>query len=427
MPAKLEKTKGCPEGVWKRGGRYVVIFRDAEGRQRQESARTLEDARLLKSQRTTQVASGEFHHDTKVRLHAYAREWVKRYQGRGRRGFRENTRDEYTRVLEQYVLRYFGHRTRLADVTPYKVAQFIGWLCDPAAQGKRAAEDRRRAKADKLGVPVASLPLTENDKDGNALPIAPVMLTDSTVRNIVAPLSACLATAVREGVIRHNPAREIDLPHRRTADESEDDEVRAMSRQQLGVLLALIRPEWRTFFRLLAETGLRISEAAALQGRHAHLDGERAHVKVRRALVRGRMGLPKSKYGRRDVPLSASLVDALRAHVRENGIGPDDLLFCASNGAPINQGNLRRRVLKPAAEEACVSWVGFHSFRHTCASLLFAEGRNAVQVQRWLGHHSAAFTLSTYVHMLDGEVAAPLDLDAPVRDSAAAAALVSAT
>ena len=29
-----------------------------------------------------------------------------------------------------------------------------------------------------------------------------------------------------------------------------------------------------------------------------------------------------------------------------------------------------------------------------CASILFAEGRNAVQVQRWLGHHSAAFTRS---------------------------------
>jgi len=40
--------------------------------------------------------------------------------------------------------------------------------------------------------------------------------------------------------------------------------------------------------------------------------------------------------------------------------------------------------------------------------MLFAEGRNAVQVQRWLGHHSAAFTLATYVHLLDGDLGAPL-------------------
>jgi len=49
-------------------------------------------------------------------------------------------------------------------------------------------------------------------------------------------------------------------------------------------------------------------------------------------------------------------------------------------------------------------------FRHTCASLLFAQGRNAVQVQRWLGHHSAAFTLASYVHLLDGDIGAPLTL-----------------
>lgn len=52
--------------------------------------------------------------------------------------------------------------------------------------------------------------------------------------------------------------------------------------------------------------------------------------------------------------------------------------------------------------------VGFHAFRHTCASILFAEGRNAVQVQRWLGHRSAAFTLATYVHLLDGDLGEPL-------------------
>lgn len=42
--------------------------------------------------------------------------------------------------------------------------------------------------------------------------------------------------------------------------------------------------------------------------------------------------------------------------------------------------------------------------------MLFAEGRNAVQVQRWLGHHSAAFTLATYVHLLDGDIGEPLSV-----------------
>jgi hypothetical protein len=40
--------------------------------------------------------------------------------------------------------------------------------------------------------------------------------------------------------------------------------------------------------------------------------------------------------------------------------------------------------------------------------MLFAQGRNAVQVHRWLGHHSAAFTLATYIHLLDGDIGEPL-------------------
>jgi hypothetical protein len=40
------------------------------------------------------------------------------------------------------------------------------------------------------------------------------------------------------------------------------------------------------------------------------------------------------------------------------------------------------------------------SIRHTCATILFRHGLNARQVQMWLGHHSPAFTLDTYVHLL---------------------------
>jgi integrase len=75
-------------------------------------------------------------------------------------------------------------------------------------------------------------------------------------------------------------------------------------------------------------------------------------------------------------------------------------------------------VLQPAQEAADLPWVGFHAFCRTCASILFAEGRNAVQVQRWLGHHSAAFTLATYVHLLDDDLGEPLRIPQNVRNDA---------
>lgn len=77
--------------------------------------------------------------------------------------------------------------------------------------------------------------------------------------------------------------------------------------------------------------------------------------------------------------------------------------------------NLRRRVLKPAVEPLGLPWVGFHSFRHTCASLLFEAGRNVKQVQRRLGHANASFTLDTYVHVMDGGVGDAAFFDDAIR------------
>jgi integrase len=54
--------------------------------------------------------------------------------------------------------------------------------------------------------------------------------------------------------------------------------------------------------------------------------------------------------------------------------------------------------------------LGFHAFRHTCASLLFDEGRNVKQVQAWLGHATPTITLETYVHLLDEGVGEPLEI-----------------
>jgi Phage integrase family len=90
---------------------------------------------------------------------------------------------------------------------------------------------------------------------------------------------------------------------------------------------------------------------------------------------------------------------------------------------------VRRRVLKPAAVRVGLlapeaawrkpgepeSWVAFHTFRHTSASLLFEGGKNVRQVAAWLGHSDPSFTLKTYVHLVDEGVGAADFLDAAVR------------
>jgi integrase len=70
-------------------------------------------------------------------------------------------------------------------------------------------------------------------------------------------------------------------------------------------------------------------------------------------------------------------------------------------------------------EEIGAPGLGFHALRHTYASLQLARGVNVVALSRALGHHSAAFTLATYVHLLPGDEAPALDLGGDVAASAA--------
>ena len=53
-------VKTSTPGIYKRGGRYVVVYRDPEGKQRKRAARTLAEARELKATLTADVKRGEY-------------------------------------------------------------------------------------------------------------------------------------------------------------------------------------------------------------------------------------------------------------------------------------------------------------------------------------------------------------------------------
>ena len=134
--AKLQKTRW--PGIYRRGERYAFEWTDAQGKRRRGSARTIEEARAAKSDRELEARHGEGPDDGRQTLAEYALEWVNRYHGRGRRGFCENTRGEYRRDLDRYVVAYFGERVRVAEISPRHVAKFIAWYLDYYRDGAPA-------------------------------------------------------------------------------------------------------------------------------------------------------------------------------------------------------------------------------------------------------------------------------------------------
>lgn len=370
---RLVKTK--TPGVFKRidgEGKvigYACVYRSA-GRQRKRHARTYTEARQLKRASETDRDRGELQERSAITFRRYLDEWVERYCGQGRRGFRESTRDEYRRLIGAYAHRYFPARLKLVDVTTYTLTRFVDWLADENAQSK--------------------------------------CLSDRTIANATIPLRAALATAKREGLIRHNPAHGLTLPPR---EQHVDEEIKVFTPEQLAAVIELAPDRHRLLLELLAVTGLRISEAIGLQRLHVQLEGPEPEVCVRRALVRGRIEPPKTKHGRREVRLPDSLATKLRAHLAaQPGQDSTAILFTNEVGSPLDPTNLRPRVLKPLVRQAEAPWAGFHTFRHTFASMHLRRGTNLLQLSRALGHHSPAFTLTRYTHLLPGDEAPALDL-----------------
>jgi integrase len=349
-------------GVYKRGGRYCVRYR-VRGEERKRYVGTFEEARRLKASITTAIAQGTYRELAPTPFKEYAAEWIGSYAGRTTTGLRDSTRDSY-RPSVRAAIAYFGGRC-LADIEPRDCRGFVAWLQDPRKQ-KRA-------------------------------------LSSATVRKHLAVLKLLLATAVEDGLLRHSPAAHTRVP--RPAEATlEPTRARTLDRQQLAAVLDALDPGWRLFFALLAVTGLRIGEALELRWRDVEFGAKR--LRVRRQVAKdGTVSPPKTRTGMREVPLSTSVCQRLW---RLRG-APDALLFTSPRGLHVDRRWLRRYVLDPATQEAGVPWVTFHTFRHTCASLLFAAGKTPKQVQMWLGHADPAFTLRVYVHLMDDGLGDALD------------------
>ena len=228
----------------------------------------------------------------------------------------------------------------------------------------------------------------------------------ATVVKAAQILGKIMKTAVRAKRVPYNPMAEVSLP---TVSDPEDVYLTPAHVETLADAMTEVGPRYRALVWLGCYGGARIGELLAL--RWIDIDLLRRGVTIQRKVIEvsgaGLVeGATKTKAGRRTVTLPRRVVAELEEH--RSSFGTSELVFTSANGEQVRANNLRRRQWAAATALAGLEGLTFHDMRHTAVSLWVAAGASDLEVAKWAGHRSAAFTKSRYAHLFPehGEVLA---------------------
>ncbi|MCP4307577.1 MAG: site-specific integrase [bacterium] len=212
-------------------------------------------------------------------------------------------------------------------------------------------------------------------------------------------LSKTLRAAVDTRLLKANPCTKTDLP------KIETKEMRFLTPPEIDHLAFEIDERYRAFVYLGAYGGLRPGELLGLRHKRIDVSGRQIEVAETLVEVRGELHFnpPKTKAGRRVVPVPGFVTQMLDEHAERHGDGPDDLVFTTPTGQPTRLGLFRQRKWYPAVERAGLAPLRIHDLRHTAVSLWIAAGANPVEVKERAGHASVATVLDRYGHLFPAD------------------------
>jgi integrase len=377
-------------------GTYRANWRDAAGRQKAKTFRTKKEASLFLAETEASIAKGAYvdPHAGRIRFGEYAAKW------QDSRGDELATRARDASILRTHVVPRWG-ATALGKIDHLAVQAWVSEL------GTR--------------------------------------LSPATVAECYRLTSAILKAAMRDRLIAANPCEGVKVPRRRRKDS--DD--RTITRAELvDELLPAVPDRYRALVAVAGGTGLRWGECVGLRWDAVDLDAGLVSV-IRVAVeVAGTViakPYPKSRAGRRTVPLPDFVTELLKRHRDLYPPGPTGEIFTNTAGGPFRRTLFRARVWRPAlvragllgnvvklghftyraswVDSAGIEWVlefpserdavahvaktaagglRFHDLRHSYATHLVSRGVPVNDVQAVMGHEKPSTTLNLYTHASPG-------------------------
>lgn len=236
-----------------------------------------------------------------------------------------------------------------------------------------------------------------------------------TARKVLTSLGSLVEEAVRRGLHPHNPVRGMKIA-KASAEEGQGDAVEMPTKEELRAILNKAFGRWRPLIVTTMFTGMRGSELRGLKWSDVDLKDGVVHVR-RRVDHWNNFGAPKSKAGKRDIPLAPMVVNELKRWKLACPVGELDLVFPNPAGGVLAHACILKDGFGPLQVRAGVAHhvvaddgetiakpkYGLHALRHAAAALFIEQGFGPKRVQTILGHASIKMTFDVYGYLFASE------------------------
>lgn len=229
-----------------------------------------------------------------------------------------------------------------------------------------------------------------------------------TLRNKFSYLRSALAEAVTDGLVEINPVDTIKLSNYVRKDnkvslEGVHDDVDPFTPKEVEAILTECKPDEINIVQLGFSCGLRPSEWSALRWSDINFDKKELTVSI--AIVHHTKKGPKTKAGKRKVPLDSQAIIALKQQ-RLLSKNIDGFVFTKTRSTRvqfpngelnrINPDSFRKHRWGKILERAKVRYRYPYQMRHTFATRHISQGENLWKLANWMGHSSPEMLFRHY-------------------------------
>lgn len=210
-------------------------------------------------------------------------------------------------------------------------------------------------------------------------------LSASRINRIMTPLRMILGEAANrfEFTSPFQGIKSLKVPR---------SDVEPFSLEEVRLILATVRADFRNYYTVRFFTGLRTGEIDGLQW--DCVDFQRRQILVRQALVNGEIEQTKTDGSYRHIEMPQLVYDALKD--QRKATGNNTFVFCNGAGNPLEHNNVTKRVWYPLLSHLGLRKRRPYQTRHTAATLWLAAGENPEWIARQMGHTTTEMLFRVY-------------------------------